>query len=325
MSEAPLRVDWLTFWIVFATAVFFVWSIAAALEMSRRKQRRKPMPDKGEITGGASAAEEKHRPGGVIDVFNKNVEEGGGTTADPGLGGADRRPDLVAQLPDHLLEQVLGVAQVPFHTYIYQTQIELTQDQAAELDMGEEIEVLAASIRWGLPAQPGLVSALEMHSFDEEAPVRVIFQSVWETWSDLQRHLGSDLERATPARVVGRGLPGEAARVPDLPADRSLGVRRAPRCGRRRRAAAPGRVARTAIAAALLRRRDRQRRLRLRRRAARPGRARRRRAGGVTARLTLSPEPAPAMKPLRLSVALTDATGDRSRAAPSPSISRCRP
>lgn len=78
MSEAPLRVDWLTFWIVFATAVFFVWSIAAALEMSRRKQRRKPMPDKGEITSGASAAEEKHRPGGVIDVFNKNVEEAEG-------------------------------------------------------------------------------------------------------------------------------------------------------------------------------------------------------------------------------------------------------
>jgi hypothetical protein len=83
---------------------------------------------------------------------------------------------------------------VPFHIYIYQTQIELTQDQAGELDMGEEIEALAASIRWGLPAQPGLVSALEMHSFDEEAPVRVIFQSVWETWSDLQRHLGSNLD-----------------------------------------------------------------------------------------------------------------------------------
>ena len=48
---------------------------------------------------------------------------------------------------------------MPFHIYIYQTQIELTQDQAAELDMGEEIEALAASVRWGLPGQPGLVSA----------------------------------------------------------------------------------------------------------------------------------------------------------------------
>ncbi len=32
-------------------------------------------------------------------------------------------------------------------------------------------------------------------------------------------------------------------------------------------------------------------------------------AGGITARLTLSPEPAPVMKPLRLSVALADASG----------------
>jgi len=78
---------------------------------------------------------------------------------------------------------------VPFHTYIYQTQIELSQEQAAQLDMGEAIETLAASVRSALPGQPGLVSAIEMHSFDEEAPVRVIFQSVWESWSDLQRHL----------------------------------------------------------------------------------------------------------------------------------------
>jgi hypothetical protein len=79
MSEAPLRVDWLTFWIVFATAVFLVWSIAATLEMSSAKRRSKSPPEKGELTSpGPSAADEKHRPGGVIDVFNKNVEEGEG-------------------------------------------------------------------------------------------------------------------------------------------------------------------------------------------------------------------------------------------------------
>jgi hypothetical protein len=92
---------------------------------------------------------------------------------------------------------------VPFHTYIYQTQIELSQGQAAELDMGEEIEALAASIRWGLPGQPGLVSSVEMHSLDEEAPVRVIFQSVWENWSDLKRHLGSDLDADLLLRTWG--------------------------------------------------------------------------------------------------------------------------
>ncbi len=78
MSEAPLRADWLTFWIIFATAVFLVWSIAAALEMSRGRRRRKAA-EKGDLAPQVpEVADEKHRPGGVIDVFNKNVEEGEG-------------------------------------------------------------------------------------------------------------------------------------------------------------------------------------------------------------------------------------------------------
>lgn len=94
---------------------------------------------------------------------------------------------------------------LPFHIYIYQTQIELTQEQAAQLDMGEEIEALAASVRLELPAQPGLVSALEMHSFDEDAPVRVIFQSVWESWSDLSQHLESGLNAQRMLEEWGEG------------------------------------------------------------------------------------------------------------------------
>ncbi len=78
MSEAALRVDWLTFLIVFATAVFLVWSIAAALEMSSARRRRRTSPEKGELADSAAVADQKHRPGGVIDVFNKNVEEGEG-------------------------------------------------------------------------------------------------------------------------------------------------------------------------------------------------------------------------------------------------------
>ncbi len=79
MSEAPLRIDWLTFWIIFATSVFLVWSIAAALEISRAGRRRKAPTEKGELAPqGPQVTEEKHRPGGVIDVFNKNVEEGEG-------------------------------------------------------------------------------------------------------------------------------------------------------------------------------------------------------------------------------------------------------
>ena len=78
MSEAPLRIDWLTFWIAMATAVFLVWCIAAALEMSHRKRRERASGQKGELADSTPVEDERHRPGGVIDVFNKNVEEGEG-------------------------------------------------------------------------------------------------------------------------------------------------------------------------------------------------------------------------------------------------------
>jgi hypothetical protein len=110
---------------------------------------------------------------------------------------------------------------VPFHTYIYQTQIELTQDQAAELDIGEELEALAASVRWGLPGQPGLISAVEMHSFDEDAPVRLIFQSIWESWADLQRHLGSALDAQLLLATWGKGF---LTKPPESQIFRQIGV-----------------------------------------------------------------------------------------------------
>ena len=110
---------------------------------------------------------------------------------------------------------------MPFHIYIYQTQIELTQDQASRLDMGEEIEALAASVRLELPGQPGLVGALEMHSFDEDAPVRVIFQSVWESWSDLRRHLDSGLNAQQMLEEWGEGY---LTKPPESQIFRQIGV-----------------------------------------------------------------------------------------------------
>src|SRR5665811_1242338 len=78
MSEAPLRAEWLTFIIVMAIAVFLIWSVAAVLGMSTRKHRASATRRKGELTDSAPVDKEKHRSGGVIDVFNKNAEEGEG-------------------------------------------------------------------------------------------------------------------------------------------------------------------------------------------------------------------------------------------------------
>jgi len=78
MSEAPLRGEWLTFVIVMAVAVFLIWSIAAALGTSARRRRGSAAPQKGDVADSVAVDDEKHRPGGVIDVFNKNVEEGEG-------------------------------------------------------------------------------------------------------------------------------------------------------------------------------------------------------------------------------------------------------
>ena len=78
MSEAALRIDWLTFVTVMATAVCLIWLVAAVLPLSSAKRRGKTSLEKGEFAEKAQVDQEKHRPGGVIDVFNKNVEEGEG-------------------------------------------------------------------------------------------------------------------------------------------------------------------------------------------------------------------------------------------------------
>lgn len=78
MSEAPLRIDWVTFSIVLAIAVFLIWSVAAVLGMTTRKLRRSAAWRRGDFPDSAPVDDEKRRPGGVIDVFNKNAEEGEG-------------------------------------------------------------------------------------------------------------------------------------------------------------------------------------------------------------------------------------------------------
>ena len=78
MSEAPLRIDWVTFSIVMAIAVFLIWSVAAVLGMTTRKLRRSAAWRRGDLPDSAPVDDEKRRPGGVIDVFNKNAEEGEG-------------------------------------------------------------------------------------------------------------------------------------------------------------------------------------------------------------------------------------------------------
>jgi hypothetical protein len=78
MSEAPLRIGWETFWIVMATAVFLVWCVAAVLGMSGHRHRKSATSRKGDFADSPPVDAEKHRPGGVIDVFSKNVEEAEG-------------------------------------------------------------------------------------------------------------------------------------------------------------------------------------------------------------------------------------------------------
>ena len=76
-------------------------------------------------------------------------------------------------------------------------------------------------MRSGLPGQPGLISAVEMHSLDEDAPVRVIFQSIWESWADLQRHIGSDLDAQLLLAIWGKGL---LIKPPESQVFRQIGI-----------------------------------------------------------------------------------------------------
>lgn len=72
--------------------------------------------------------------------------------------------------------------------YVYQVSFSLRPDQMRQLEMGGPVERVLSYLRARLPSEPGYLTSRGMVSLDIPDCNLVIFNSVWESWGDLDIH-----------------------------------------------------------------------------------------------------------------------------------------
>jgi hypothetical protein len=77
--------------------------------------------------------------------------------------------------------------------YIYQVRFDIDPDQMNQLEIGASLERVLAYLRALLPSQMGYISAQAMFSLNIPDRTQLIFQSIWETWDDIDAHRHSSL------------------------------------------------------------------------------------------------------------------------------------
>lgn len=77
--------------------------------------------------------------------------------------------------------------------YIYYIGFDIEPDQMSELEIGSSLERVLGYLRTLLPSEPGFITSRAMRSVLLPDKTHVIFESVWQTWEDLQNHQQSSL------------------------------------------------------------------------------------------------------------------------------------
>jgi len=77
--------------------------------------------------------------------------------------------------------------------YIYQVSFDLKPNQMDELEIGSSLERVLGYLRALLPSEPGYVTSRAIYSLDIADKTELVFQSVWESWDDLDSHRKSTL------------------------------------------------------------------------------------------------------------------------------------
>ena len=77
--------------------------------------------------------------------------------------------------------------------YVYQVSFDIPIDRQDELEVGSSLERVLGFLRVILPAEPGYTTARAIYSLDLPGRVRIVVESVWDHWEDLQTHRQSAL------------------------------------------------------------------------------------------------------------------------------------
>jgi hypothetical protein len=77
--------------------------------------------------------------------------------------------------------------------YIYEVSFDINKNQMSQLVIGQPLERVIGYLRTLLPGEPGYVTSRAMYSMDDPDNTKLVIQSVWEMWDDLENHKNSSL------------------------------------------------------------------------------------------------------------------------------------
>lgn len=78
--------------------------------------------------------------------------------------------------------------------YTYHVEFDMDPGRMKLLEVGGELETIAATLKALLPGEEGLVSSRTLYSLDSPEAVHVVFESEWEDWDDLMLHREGQLD-----------------------------------------------------------------------------------------------------------------------------------
>jgi len=77
--------------------------------------------------------------------------------------------------------------------YVYEVSFDIDSDKMNQLKIGASLERILGYLRTLLPSEQGYVTSRALYSLESEDTTHVIFQSEWQEWEDLKRHVSSSL------------------------------------------------------------------------------------------------------------------------------------
>ncbi len=77
--------------------------------------------------------------------------------------------------------------------YVYEVSFDIDSNKMNQLKIGSSLQRILGYIRTLLPGEEGYITSRALYSLESDESTHIIFQSEWQEWEDLDRHIKSSM------------------------------------------------------------------------------------------------------------------------------------
>lgn len=77
--------------------------------------------------------------------------------------------------------------------YVYEVSFDIDSNKMNQLKIGSSLQRILGYIRTLLPGEEGYITSRALYSLESDETTHIIFQSEWQEWEDLDRHIKSSM------------------------------------------------------------------------------------------------------------------------------------